>query len=132
MFKLFTQNKEVKVEVAQCPFPYESDECSKFLNKAYENSINETVLLEPNLYEDICYYCEIGNEIEKLKREKKKIENILKSEMKEYENAYCKEVNVTWKSVTKTIIDSKRLKQDHPDIAREYSKTTTTRVFKVR
>lgn len=38
---------------------------------------------------------------------------------------------VTWKAVTTTRIDSKALSQDHPDIASEYSKTTTSRRFLV-
>lgn len=118
--------------IEQCPYPLESDECTKYLNKTYENSINETLLLTENLYEDLCYLVEISNEISKLNKEKKKIENLIKSEMKEYENAYCKEINTTWKKTTKTIIDAKRLRQDHPDIAREYSKTTTSRVFRIK
>ena len=115
-----------------CPYPLESDECSKYLNRTYENSKNETLLLTDSLYEDLCYLFEISNEIIKLTKEKRKIENIIKNEMKEYENAYCREINATWKKTTKTIIDSKRLREDHPEIAREYSKTTTSRVFKIK
>ena len=115
-----------------CPYPLESDECSKYSNKTYENSKNETLLLTENLYEDLCYLFEISNEILKITKEKRKIENLIKNEMKEYENAYCREINATWKKTTKTIIDAKRLREDHPDIARKYSKTTTSRVFKIK
>ncbi len=38
---------------------------------------------------------------------------------------------VTYKPVTTSRIDSKALKQDHPDIAAEYTRTTTSRRFLV-
>lgn len=132
MFKLLRSSKSTEGEVKECPYPFESDDCTKYLNSTYNNSINETILLKESLYEDLCYLCEIGNEISKLNKEKKKIENIIKNEMKEYENAYCKEINATWKKTTKVIIDTKRLREDHPELAREYSKITTSRVFRIK
>lgn len=39
---------------------------------------------------------------------------------------------VTWKPVTTSRIDSKALSADHPDIAEQYTKITTTRRFTVK
>lgn len=39
---------------------------------------------------------------------------------------------VTWKAVTSTRIDSKRLTAEHPDIAASYTVTTTARRFTVK
>ena len=39
---------------------------------------------------------------------------------------------MTWKNGTRTGIDTKKLKADHPEIYQEYMKTTTFRTFKVQ
>lgn len=41
-------------------------------------------------------------------------------------------VLATWKPVTSTRLDSKRLKADHPDLASQYATTTSTRTFRVK
>ena len=48
-------------KIEGCPYPLESDECSKYLNRTYEDSKNETIQLTENLYEDLCYYISIIN-----------------------------------------------------------------------
>ena len=51
--------------------------------------------------------------------------------MKEYETAFCKERKITWKTISKNSLDSKKLKLDNPDLANKYLKTNKVRVFKV-
>ena len=51
--------------------------------------------------------------------------------MKEYETAFCKERKITWKTINKNSLDSKKLKLDNPDLANKYLKTNKVRVFKV-
>ncbi|MGL6105778.1 hypothetical protein [Romboutsia sp.] len=115
-----------------CNLPFESEECTKFLNNSYKNTVAETIILKEELYENFKYYDEVIKEISKLEIEKKAIENSIKNEMKEYESAVCKERKITWKNISKTTVDTKRLKVDHPEIIEKYSKTSTSRVFRLR
>ena len=69
-----------------------------------------------NDYESIKEYDEISSEISSLESRKKVIEHRLQSELKEYEIGFCKERKITWKNVTKTSVDTKRLKEELPEV----------------
>ena len=125
---IFKSDKEV---LNNCNLPFGSEDCGKFLRSTYKNSINETTILDESLYESIKEYDKISSEISSLESRKKVIEHRLQSELKEYEIGFCKERKITWKSVTKTSVDTKRLKQELPEVINDYLKTTTSRVFKV-
>ena len=111
--------------------PFGSEDCGKFLRSTYKNSISETTILDESLYESIKEYDKISSEISSLESRKKVIEHRLQSELKEYEIGFCKERKITWKSVTKTSVDTKRLKQELPEVINDYLKTTTSRVFRI-
>ena len=125
---IFKSNKE---DLNNCQLPFGSDDCGKFLRKTYANSINETVILDESLYECIEEYDEIVSSISKLESRKKVIEHKLQSNLKEYEIGFCKERKITWKSVTKTSVDTKKLREDLPEVVDGYLKTSTSRVFRI-
>ena len=125
---IFKSNKE---DLNNCQLPFGSDDCGKFLRKTYANSINETVILDESLYECIEEYDEIVSSISKLESRKKVIEHKLQSNLKEYERGFCKERKITWKSVTKTSVDTKKLREDLPEVIDGYLKTSTSRVFRI-
>ena len=125
---IFQSNKE---DLNNCQLPFGSDDCGKFLRKTYANSINETVILDESLYECIEEYDEIVSSISKLESRKKIIEHKLQSNLKEYEIGFCKERKITWKSVTKTSVDTKKLREDLPEVIDGYLKTSTSRVFRI-
>ena len=66
-----------------------------------------------------------------LKIDKGKIEQEIQANMKDHEVAFIGDRKITWKWQSRTTLDSKRLKEDYPDIVKDYMKTTETRVFKV-
>lgn len=73
---------------------------------------------------------EIKKNLEKEIEEK---ENKIKEFMGEKENLVLIDtIIVSWKSQKRTTIDSKKLKADKPDIAEAYSKTTTSRVLRLK
>lgn len=125
---IFKSNKE---DLNNCQLPFGSDDCGKFLRKTYANSINETVILDESLYECIEEYDEIVSSISKLESRKKVIEHKLQSNLNEYEIGFCKERKITWKSVTKTSVDTKKLREDLPEVIDGYLKTSTSRVFRI-
>ena len=125
---IFKSNKD---DLNNCQLPFGSDDCGKFLRKTYANSINETIILDESLYECIEEYDEIVSSISKLESRKKIIEHKLKINLKEYDIGFCKERKITWKSVTKTSVDTKKLREDLPDVVDGYLKTSTSRVFRI-
>ena len=72
--------------------------------------------------------CEVLKECDK---EKKTIEQYLQMQMKDYEIAYLGDRKITWKKQSRSSIDTKKLREDYPEIVEKYVKTTNTRVFKV-
>ena len=56
----------------------------------------------------------------------------VKAHMGETETLTAGPYRVSWTPVTTTRIDSKRLTEERPDIAAQYSKASTTRRFTVR
>ncbi|WP_092926448.1 hypothetical protein [Romboutsia hominis] len=123
----FIKKKEKEVNL-----PFGSDECGKFLKETYKDTLNEVLVLDDGLYEKIEKYNSIVDNINKLEKEKKIIEHIIQSEMKEYETAFCKDRKITWKKVIKNSIDTKKLKIDYPEIIKNYTKTSTSRTFRMK
>jgi predicted phage-related endonuclease len=68
-----------------------------------------------------------------IKDEMATIKNILCGTLGDYETAYAGDIKVSWKTQAgRTTIDSKKLKEEHPDIYEKYSKTgKPTRVFRI-
>ena len=55
----------------------------------------------------------------------------LKAHMGDLETLIVGAYKLTYKPVTRNTIDSKRLAADHPDIAAQYTTTTTTRPLRI-
>ena len=124
---IFKNNKE-----EQSDLPFGSEYCGKFLRTTYANSINETTILDESLYESIEEYDEIVSSISKLESRKKFIEHKLQSELKEYEIGFCKERKITWKKSSRVIFDSKKIKEDEPEVYEKYCRVNNNRVFKIK
>lgn len=112
------------------PLPDGSNDYSKVLQSFYKDSKQEELILFEkedvlNRYDDVCGL------IKELDSEKKTIEQYIQMQMKEYEIAYLGERKITWKKQTRTSIDTTRLKKQHPEIVKEFMKTTTSRVFRI-
>ena len=76
-------------------------------------------------------YDEIVSDIKELESEKKLIEQEIQNEMQEFEVAKVGDRKITWKTSSRNTIDSKRLKQEMPNIAEQYMKTSISRTFKI-
>ncbi|MGL5755430.1 MAG: YqaJ viral recombinase family protein [Paraclostridium sp.] len=112
------------------PAPDGSGDYSKVLQGLYkEVKSEELILFEKESFMD--RYDELCEVLKDCEREKKTIEQYIQGQMKEYEIAYLGDRRITWKTQTRSSLDSKRLKKDYPEIAQKYMKTTTSRVFRV-
>lgn len=66
------------------------------------------------------------------KKQLQQAENTIKAQMEEAATAYIPGYKVTWKSTTRKTFDSKKFREDYPDLYDEYLRETTTRKFIVQ
>ena len=112
------------------PIPDGSDDYSKMLQSLYKDSTDEELILFEktdflNRYDEVCEL------IKDLEMEKKSVEQYLQLQMKEYEVAYLGDRKITWKKQIRSVVDTKRLKKEHPELVEKYMKTTSSRVFRI-
>ena len=112
------------------PIPDGSDDYSKMLQSLYKDSTDEELILFEktdflNRYDEVCEL------IKDLEMEKKSVEQYLQLQMKEYEVAYLGDRKITWKKQIRSVVDTKRLKKEHPELIEKYMKTTSSRVFRI-
>lgn len=69
---------------------------------------------------------------EELEAEIAGLQDQIKNYMGECESLTAGQYKITWKPVTTSRVDTTALKADHPEIAAQYTKTTTTRRFTVK
>ena len=67
-----------------------------------------------------------------LEEEIERYEQTLKAAMGTAERGVLDGYRVRWKSVTRTSLDTGRLRIDRPDIYEQYGKSTETRTFSIR
>lgn len=115
------------------PMPDGSDAYSEYLKKKYDKSNGQSI--ELHLLEDgpdkLLKYDEIVSDIKALETEKKLIEQEIQLHMEEFEVAKIGDRKITWKTSSRNTIDSKKLKSEMPDIAAQFTKTSTSRSFRI-
>ena len=127
MKKLSKRTKEAEILA-----PLGSAEYGRRVREIYSETLNEPVILSDTLYDTLSKHDEIVDSINKLKNEKDRIEHTIMSLMKENDTAYIKDRIVTWKKTTRSSLDTKRLKEEEPEIYSKYSKVSSSRVFKIK
>ena len=72
---------------------------------------------------------QLQNLIDEAEAEAEAIKDQLKSHMGSSEELRAGEYKVTWQTVTSSRLDSKALKAALPEVAKKFTRTTTTRRF---
>lgn len=75
---------------------------------------------------------EILRFIEELQSEQKQIEQEIKLFMQDSELASNGYYKVSWSNVETTRLDTKRIKQEQPEIYQNYAKVTSSRRFQIK
>ena len=75
---------------------------------------------------------DILSSIEELTIEQKQIEQEIKMFMKDNELAENDSYKVTWRNVDTTRLDTKRIREEKPDIYNTYAKTSSSRRFQIK
>lgn len=115
------------------PLPDGSDAYSSYLKEKYKKSNGEEI--ELHLLKDgtdkLLRHDEIVSSIKELEVEKKLIEQEIQLHMEEFEVAKIGNRKITWKTSNRNTIDSKKLKDEMPELVEKYTKTSTSRTFKI-
>lgn len=109
-----------------------SEASTNLLKNLYPTSISGTDLELPDEANELIETRDkLKAEANELEEKIAECENKLKDLLKNNEVGLCGDRKVTWKSSTRTTVDSKTLKSKYPQIYQECSKTTSTRTFKI-
>ena len=102
------------------PLPDGSEATSEYFNRKFSESNGKTVELPEEAIEICEEYERISQHIKELENAKNAAANQLKSFLKEAEIGKVGEHKVSWKQISKSSLDQKRLKEERPDIYSGY------------
>ena len=114
------------------PNPDGTAVCDEILNEYFHTAVKEQAVELYGFDEKLRRREEVISLQEKLDQERKQIEQEIKLYMGQSELGYSDNFHVSWSNVDTTRIDSKRIKEERPDIYEEFSKTTSSRRLTVR
>ena len=109
-----------------------SDAAKMYLDNLYTGGLKEELLLPTDAIEYIDEYLQACADEEVIKAKKQEATNHLKEYLKDHEQAVCGNHKITWKSVTTERFDSKKFKEEHPDMYQQYVKQSCSRRFNVK
>ncbi len=113
------------------PKPDGTERCSELIAKMYYKSENEKTVELYGFKEALERRSELLALINKMEQEKQAIEQSIKLEMQEAAYANADNYKISWTSVDSKRLDTKRLKEEQPDIFERFSKTITSRRFSI-
>lgn len=110
-----------------------SSAAEKYLKETFEDVQEGTrVILDSKYKEKIEEYLNLKEQIKELEQKQKALENSLKLEIGDNEAGYIDNFLVNWKGYSRTSIDSKKLKEEQPEIYDKYSKKSKYRKFEIK
>lgn len=103
-----------------------------WLNSTYPEANEEEKIMSNNHEELASEYLRLNSMIKELTQEADAIKNILKLEAKEFKYLKGNTIKISLPTINKTIFDSKKFAEDHPDLYEQYkNKQSTYRGFTI-
>lgn len=102
------------------PVPDGSEATTNYFNAKFSHSNGETIELPDEVLPICDEYEKISRQLKELETAKNAVGNQLKSYLKEAEVGTVGDRKITWKSISKSTVDTKRLKSEQPDIYTSY------------
>ncbi len=113
------------------PEPDGSKAADEVIASYFKNTIQTPILLPSSFDGKLERHQDIVSTMDEMEREKKQIEQELKLYMGEAETAENEQFKVSWKPVDSIRIDSRKLKEERPEIYAEYKKAIHSRRFSI-
>ena len=106
--------------------------CSEVLNQ-YFHSVRKGSTIRLEGFDDrLRRRAEIMEQIDRLQKEQNSIEQEVKLYMQDNEYAASDSYRISWSSVQSTRLDAKRMKEELPDIYRDYAVQSVSRRFQIK
>lgn len=117
----------------QMPDPDGSESCSDVLEEYFHQSRKDgAITLSSDMEERLNRRRDISAEIERLEKEKSRIEQEVKVFMDGHGEANSEHYRVIWQEIASERLDTKRLKQEQPKIYHKYVRATRSSRFTVK
>ena len=129
MEKNFWENH---VAAGVLPSPDGSDICSEILNEYFHSARKGSTIRLDGFDEKLKRRAEIMEQIGRLQQEQNSIEQEVKLYMQDNEYAASDNYKVSWSNVESTRLDSKRIREEQPDIYKTYAKQSVSRRFQIK
>ncbi|MBP3630242.1 MAG: YqaJ viral recombinase family protein [Clostridia bacterium] len=107
-----------------------SENTFKTISQMYPKAENEEMIDLDN--EDVCEYIKLQEQIKKLQSYADEFKQKIQVSLGKNSFGKTKGFEVSYKNQSRTTVDSKRLKEEQPEIYKEYSKESSTRVLRVK
>lgn len=120
------------VEKGRIPEPDGSEVCDAVLGQYFPAAKKESAIRLEGFDEKLARREAILLEIAGLQREQNRIEQEVKLYMEDNESAVSAKYRVSWSNVESARLDTKRIRQEKPEIYQDYAKVSTTRRFQVK
>ena len=113
------------------PGPDGSKACDEVLNQYFHTAKKSKPLKLDGFDKKLARRDEILAEVKKLQEEQSRIEQEVKLAMKGHETAASGRYRITWGNVSSSKLDTKRIKEELPEIYRDYVRVSSYRRFTI-
>lgn len=113
------------------PAPDGSDATTDYFNSRFSHSNGMTIELPKEALSVCMEYDRLSEELKKVEAAKNAAANQLKGYLKEAERGTVGDRTVTWKEISKSTVDTKRLKNEKPEIYDSFLKDSSYRRLSV-
>ena len=120
------------VEKGIMPDPDGSKACDEVLEQYFHTSRKESSIELVGFDERLDRREQILSQIAELEKEQKQIEQEVKLYMKENESAFSDNYRISWSSIETTRLDTKRIKEEKPELYQDYAKVSSSRRFQIK
>lgn len=120
------------VAAGKFPAPDGTEICNEVLSQYFHTAKTDSIVKLVGFDEKLDRRIELLEQITALKQEQARIEQEIKLFMQENEHAFSEKYRIAWSNVNSMRLDIKLLKQEKPEIYKEYAKNLSTRKFQVK
>lgn len=104
-----------------------SEATMNFLNERYKESVKDSIQLDDSMKSVLEEYDKVTNLLEELEKKKTEITNCMREALQEHETGEIDGRVISWKKIQKSSFDSKRFRQDKPELFSQYQKDSSYR-----
>lgn len=114
------------------PEPDGSDSYDEMLTKYFPTAKNASAIDLIGFDEKLDRHKQLGEQITMLEQEQNRIEQEVKLFMEDHELAASDKYRVSWSNVDTVRLDTKRIRQEQPQIYKAFSKVSSSRRFQIK